>query len=307
MTKFRTKRIAKENGWYQSRHMVFGLYRGYFFTVVDSTGPILMMATLPALSQEVQQHLERRIAESRKAFQIGEFSIHEQGVTLKLKERFTYTRTHHLYDVMNFLTESFEGQAIAHSDCCHQCASHSDLNYYCLGDYGAILCSSCAQELSEGWQATKKECLAESKNYLRGTLGTVLFSLPGAVLWVILALYFSRLATVIAFMAPLLLITLSMRGYARLGGRPGRWMPWLIILVNIVFIVAANYATVVCQLYQRGYSLVLISQGIAEVANYLKLNIPISLCANALMWLVVFLEQHEAAKFPEFGVAKPVT
>ncbi len=299
----RTKSFAKENGWYQSSSAVFGLYKGYFFVLNSDYGSISIAAPYLDLKQEVQQVLKHLIAGNKKTLHLSEFSVDEQRVILVVKERFTYTRKHHLYETMDFLVGLFTQHNLAYEDRCLRCSSQNDLGYYCVGDAVTILCGSCYSELYESWRADKAEFTNQDKHYLKGGVGSAFVSLLGVALWVVLAIYSPRIASI----ALVLLGFLAFKGYELFGGKPGRFSAWIIILVNAAAVIVANYAYLLHGLYQRGHGIDLALQGPPAMVNQFAVNLIGSLSLCFLVWVVIFFQQRQALKFPEFKPAQLAT
>jgi hypothetical protein len=242
------KTIGKENSWYKSKDSVFGLYKNYFFILGDSDSSKFLLAPLDELDDQIIQILNQSLAAKQKSLKIKEYTI----VNNELRMRIISYKKDVLYAVLNFLADLFASNNLSHQNKCHNCGNLKDLGYYSLpSGLGIIYCTSCFEGAGQMFNEAHKRYSSEKKNYLSGTFGAFLYTIPVMIIYVIIWHYVGIIA---GFMALLFGIA-SLKGYTDFKGKPGSFTVWIMLLVNVVSIVAANYLTAIYSLYQKGVSI----------------------------------------------------
>ncbi len=159
--------------------------------------------------------------------------------------------------MFDFLVDLFKKLKISEQNKCHSCGANQKINYYDLNDTGIILCNSCFQQTENSFYEIESKRISEEKNYLTGFLGSIVFSIPGIIAWVLIAVYLERIASGMA----LIIAFLGLKGYDYFKGRQGKLTKYLIVLTNIVSISIANVATVITLLVKEGLT---INQALSE-------------------------------------------
>ncbi|MGF1638214.1 MAG: hypothetical protein ACFCUU_14135 [Cyclobacteriaceae bacterium] len=252
----KAKKIAREFGWYKTKDGVFGLYKGYFFNVSDASllsNPQFkfVTATTDNLTEDQKFEIKSELEANKKILKFTNFEIEDNRVFIQFAESFTYTKIKTIYALFDFLVELFKKISIPEQNKCHSCGTIKNLKYYDLNNSGIILCNDCFREIEKNFYEIEREKFSEEKNYLTGFLGSIAFSIPGIIVWVLVAVYFGRLVSAMA----MVIAFLGIKGYEFFKGRYAKLTKYLIVLSNIISIVLANVATIIAMLLNEGLTL----------------------------------------------------
>lgn len=259
----KAKKIARELDWNRTKNSVFGLYKGYFFNVGD--GGLLsnpqfkyVMATTDTLTEEQKSQIKAEVDANKKALKFSTYEITDNSIFFQFLENMTYTKITTVYALFDFLVDLFKKGNISEQNKCHNCGEKENVKFYDLNDSGVILCNDCFQQTKNTYYEMEREKYSEDKNYLSGFLGSVVFSIPGIIAWVLIAVYLERLASAMA----IVIAFLGIKGYEYFKGRRGKLTKYVIVLSNIVSIITANMVTIIALLINEGLTL---SQSFGEL------------------------------------------
>lgn len=250
------KKLARELDWHKTNDGVFGLYKGYFFNVANSSllsNPPLkfVSATTDQLTEQQKQQIKTALDSNKKNLKFNSFEINENGIFIQFIETFNTAKLKTTYSLLDYLVELFKKLNIPEQNNCHNCRTKERINYYDLNHTGIILCKTCFNQLDNDFKEIERKRISEEKNYVLGFLGSILFSIPGIIVWVLIAVYLERLASGMA----LIIAFLGLKGYEYFKGRQGKLTKYLIVLTNILSILIANIVTVVALLVREGLSI----------------------------------------------------
>lgn len=288
----KAKKIAKELKWHKTKSGVFGLYKEYFFQVGDS-GLLsslqykYVVATTDPLSDEQIKQIYSELEANKKKLKFTTYEFGDKGILFQFAEIFTYTKLETVYSLLDFLVELFKKIGISEQSKCHNCGTKENTNYYEMNDAGTILCNSCFSEIEKNYFEVEQNNTFEEKNYFIGFLGSVAFSIPGIIIWILVAVYLDRLASAIA----IVIAYLGVKGYQYFNGRYGKLTRYIIVISNIACIIIANIATIITLLINDGLTF---SQSLYElqsnevVKDLLFRNVMISLVLAFLVWIWLF-------------------
>ena len=259
----KAKKIAKELNWHTTKNGVFGLYKGYLFNVSDasfSSNPQFkyVVATIDNLSEEQIQQIRTELDINKQNLKFSNFRFGDNTISFEFIEKMTYTKIETVYSLFDFLVNLFKKLNIPEQNKCCNCGAKENIDYYNFNNSGVLLCNTCYKEIENNLSEIEQEKHAESKNYLIGFFGSIIFSILGIIAWVLVAVYLDRLASVMA----IFIAFLGMKGYLYFKGRLGNLTKYLIILSNIICILIANTVTVVALLIYEGFT---VSQSFAEL------------------------------------------
>jgi hypothetical protein len=258
----KAKKIAKELDWHKTKDGVFGIYKNYFFNVSDASlfsNPQFkfIIATTDNLTEEQKSQIKSELDANKINLKFSTCEISDNSIFFQFIENLTFTKLKTVYSLLDFLIEIFKKLNISEQNKCHNCSSKENNKYYEINDIGIILCNSCFHQTEKSYLKIENEILAEQKNYLTGFFGAIVFSIPGIIAWVLVAIYLERLASGMA----IIIAILGIKGYEYFKGKQGNLTKYLIVLTNIISIILANIITVVVMLLNEGLT---ISQSIIE-------------------------------------------
>lgn len=258
----KAKKIAKELDWHKTKDGVFGLYKGYFFNVADASllsNPQFkfVTATLDNLTEEQKLQIKTELDTNKKNLKFTNFEISDNSIFFQFAENLTFTKLKTVYSLFDFLVDLFKKLQLPEQNKCHNCGTNQKINYYDLNDSGIILCNTCFNQTENSFYEVERERISEEKNYLTGFFGSIVFSIPGIIAWVLIAVYLERLASAMA----MVIAFLGLKGYDYFKGRHGKLTKYLIVLSNIICILIANATTVIAMLVKEGLT---INQALTE-------------------------------------------
>lgn len=300
----KAKKIARDLGWYKTDNGVFGLYKGYFFNVSDASlmsNPQykFVSATTGNLTEEQRQQIKAELVTKKRKLKFTSFEIGDSGIFFRFSETFIYTRLNTVYSLLDFLVDLFRKLNIPEQNKCHSCGTDQKISYYNLVDNGIIFCDSCFHQTNNKFYEIEKERISKEKDYLTGFLGTLIFSAPGIILCVLLAIYLGKLASGMAF----ILAFFAFIGYNLLKGREGTLKKYIIFLTNIISIIIANVITVLALLLKQGST---IKQAISELQTsesvkevfYANMVFSFVLALGAWIWILFIMKDNKLSIKP---------
>ena len=252
----KAKKIAKELNWFKTTDGVFGLYKNYFFNITDSSlfsSPQykFVTATVDNLTEEQTKCIITELDSNKKELKFTNYEINQNRISFVFTENLTYTKIKTIYALFDFLVTLFIKLNVAEQNKCHNSGEKESIDFYNLNETGVILSSKCFQDIKKEYEKIENKRKTSGKNHIAGFLGSIIFSIPGIIIWVLVAIYLERLASamsiVIAFFA--------LKGYEYFKGQESKWKKYLIVVSNIISIVVANIATVTFMLVNQGFSI----------------------------------------------------
>ncbi|QBA22861.1 hypothetical protein EU348_17435 [Chryseobacterium indologenes] len=294
----KAKKIARDLGWHKTNHKVFGLYKGYFFNVSDASiihTPQFkyVLVTTGYLTEEQRQQIKTELTINKKRLKFTLFEIRENTIYFKFTENLMPTKIKTVYALFDFVVDLLKTLNIPEQNRCHSCETNEKITYYDLNHTGVLLCDDCFKQTDNKFNKVEKERISKEKNYLTGFLGSVVFSIPAIILWVLLAVYLGGISSGMAFVIALL----GFLGYDYFKGFRGKLTRYIIFFTSVISIFAANIITVIALLIKQGFT---ISQAVLEfqtnpVANEIFMqNIILSFLLSFIPWMwILFIRKDD--------------
>ncbi len=301
-----SKEIGKENDWYRAGSSVFGLYKNHFFVIKEGQGNKLLIASFDEIDEKNWINLTQTLEDNQKELKFSEFGVDTKSLLLKFTEHIRHTKKEVLYTALEFLVELFEKNQIHPQNMCFDCKSQRELDYYVFDGTPAILCSQCYDTMRQEWGFVEKDFATEDKNYIQGTIGAIIYTIPGIIIWVIVALFLKAISGVLV----LGLGFLAFKGFIDFGGRAGTWSKWIIAIVTIAATIVSIFATVFVGMYLNGYGYDEIFSEIwanQEALKLIKDMLVLSTIIGLIPLAYVFYEVYSVSKLPKLEAAKKVT
>ncbi|MGR3855030.1 MULTISPECIES: hypothetical protein [Chryseobacterium] len=294
----KAKKIARDLGWHKTNHKVFGLYKGYFFNVSDASiihTPQFkyVLVTTGYLTEEQRQQIKTELTINKKRLKFTLFEIRENTIYFKFTENLMPTKIKTVYALFDFVVDLLKTLNIPEQNRCHSCETNEKITYYDLNHTGVLLCDDCFKQTDNKFNKVEKERISKEKNYLTGFLGSVVFSIPAIILWVLLAVYLGGISSGMAFVIALL----GFLGYDYFKGFRGKLTRYIIFFTSVISIFAANIITVIALLIKQGFT---ISQAVLEfqtnpVVNEIFMqNIILSFLLSFIPWMwILFIRKDD--------------
>lgn len=240
------QKFGREKDWYRTKSAIFGNYEGYLFNI--SQGGIMSNPQFKHITCQTEPMSDNQITELRQLLDNNKKSIKydlsEVGldfISVTFYESFLPTKAAKLNETLDFFVKELSERHIK-----SPFSSESSLNHYNLSGTGVLLTQQeFIKQASEIEQAETLDKL-NRHSYLNGFLGSLLYSLPIIILWILVAYYLERLGSGLGVIIALV----GSLGYDKFKGKLGFWTKWLLILSNVLVIFLANVAVLVFTLWQ---------------------------------------------------------
>lgn len=299
----RTKKIAQQQSWHRTKSTAFGWYNNYLFVISDDS-PLSLTEThckyicvlFKPLSEHQQELIEKSFERNQGYLDYFRLHVQETSITITTYETMFTFNTKNLYRTMDYCVEVAGLIGATSPTNCQVCESDKQLATYDWSDTGKILCEKCYRDINKQIVLQQHDLVNENKNYWKGFVGSVIFSLPAIALWAVVALYLELLASVGA----LIIGFWGQKGYNYLDGKTGFWTPYLLVLSNILMVIAANVLTITVGMYQEGYS-------VGDILHFLQynpsvktafvVNLALSFILSFFMWIQLFYSIKEKDEY----------
>lgn len=230
---------AKSYSWKLIRNQAYGKYRGYYFTVFDTSNIRLVLTALPSLTESESVDIYRAIEENKEGLRIVEHGIFKScGNLLRVSFTEATMKAMTQEDIGSFfdqITDLLSQLGISATDNCFICSSDFGTQETLFDNILVPLCGTCYDHLEQEYIKAEQEFSSEEKKYGLGFIGALLGGLLATIPWILLS-YHGWYVGIIGF----LIMFLSLKGYKLLGARIGRLTPWIVGGLTIFLIVLAE-------------------------------------------------------------------
>ncbi len=288
-------KVGKELNWFRNKSTIFGLRNNYFFRIGDGMGYKYVEAILPeSLSEDHRTRLGEELEVNKSIGKYSESWIDGRIVSIRFNETFLPTSKAKLINAVDSLCDVFSKLGIEETNHSFTNNLKDNLSYYDVTGSGFLLDEKSAREIANEYYEQNRLEENEQKNYAVGFAGSMVFSLAGVFVWVLIAVFLNRLLSVMSMVIGFL----GIKGYDYFKGIRGGFTNWIIILSNILSVLLANFLIVATMLYRAG---VISSQGIwyeflnnPEAQEIFNTNTAISFVLSFFVWIYLFfILKHE--------------
>lgn len=230
------------------KNYVSGFYKGYYITI-DYKPPVFIVyihATFDNLSGKAQ--FEGFLKEYQKATSyVSKAEAKDHTVKLRIVQP---KPKKILISTLNDIIEPVISQLLAckYETGCINCGVNDvPIDCYVISGYHHYLCEQCVREIEENFQIAQRALLAKPSNTILGTIGALLGSLVGVVLWCVLASnnLYSWLAGVVS-------VWLAFKGFEILGKRISKKGFFITMALSVIMIFLGNHIAWVWTAYDAG-------------------------------------------------------
>jgi hypothetical protein len=294
------KKIGREKGWHRSKNLVTGYERGYLVNMGDGQGFKFISMNFLEIPDDRISIIKDSLEQLKKQYRINGITVDSKSLYVSIRELFVPAKKAAILNLLNAIIDILAGNSISRNDTCSECGSNNfELHYLSTSEVILPLCKSCVDKARADLSRSKNEFDNEEKFYVRGTLGAIVFSLPGVVIWMLVAVYLQRIAAAVA----LLMAYASLKGYEIFGGKTGKLQKWILVLVNIVMVVFANYFTVGYILFiEKKMPLdqipdILLNNEAVKKIMFEQIGLSFAVCF--IFWIYLLYMNYQRSKFPE--------
>lgn len=222
------ERLIEQAAYMKHGNTLYGRTNGIFFNVQYAN--LSIAATVRAYVKRNEgidlYSINVFLKENKKKYHLVDAQTDGRSVWTVLNSSTVLkaeTVTEFLNEFSSFLA------ANGYSSSCSFCASTENLGYTEQDGQVMEACEACHEKLQGAVEEIKAQ-RDTTGSYAKGAIGAVLGGIVGVVPWVLIGML-----GYIAALSGLIMAWLSYTGYRLLGGKKGRGMVWVLVIVLIVF------------------------------------------------------------------------
>ncbi|WP_353159834.1 hypothetical protein [Myroides odoratus] len=252
----KAKKIAKQQDWFATNQLVFGLYKNYLFQIGDANllatpSSKFVISDITLISEDQRNFVEQTLIANKQALKFSTYAFQNNTIVFTFNEHLALTKIKTIYVLLDFLTDLYTRIDLPISNYCQNCKESGTINFYNLNEKGIQLCALCTSDFKKRFYRHESDERKMNSTYSKGVIGALLFSIPGIIMWIIVAYYFntiySALASVIAVLGYL--------GYIKFNGKKGSKTLLFLSITNFTTVLLANLIVFLIELNAAGYSL----------------------------------------------------
>lgn len=263
---------------------MFGIDNNYLFNIYQSSltsSPQFktIVCRTENLSENQVSDIRLLFEGKKKGIKYNVFEVRLDFISITFYENLSFTKSDKLNETLRLISEELLVRKIK-----PKYTSEGSSYYYNFSGEGVILSKSDFNRLSGEITQAENQNELDRHSYLNGIWGSLLYSLPVIVLWVLLAIYLERLSTGLG----LIIAWLGYLGYEKFNGKLGIWTKWILIISNIIVIILANITTTYFMLWRLDIpanQIFNVMVNDTEVKKYFYDNLAISMILGIVGWL----------------------
>lgn len=285
------KEIAKENNWNIGKNSIFGLYEDYYFQMDSGRRYKRIISYMPEIDYDTKAIIKNSILKKKGQLKISNVYVADNILAITFKEIFLPIKKEILTNGLEYITETLKINSIKPMNKCFQCGNLGDMKFYFNPANGntKMICQSCAYKNEDVEFQKERTKLYEGRSYIKGIIGSLLFSLVGIIAWVAIAVYLNYIT---AFGAILIGLA-SFEGYKSFKGVIDKKAILVLLTITIFSIVIANYTSTAWEIH--AYNSGIIFKDIlynlfynSAIRNSIIKNIILSLLISIFPFIYIF-------------------
>lgn len=232
------KKLGEQKGFKEEKNCVHGIQDGYYLSISETENlKRLTVGVTLADNDERRKQIEEYISNNSKEMGIQSASIRPGYLDILFQNQFGIMDK--LAARADALTTFLKQLAIPGAETCWYCGNALTGTGDKAVIEGAVVTmhGGCIESFSRRLDEAKDAFKNQNKKYGMGAVGALIGGLVGTIPWVIIYVlgYIAGLAgLVIGFGAKF--------GYEKLGGKPGKLKPWIVVLAIIVCVLIGTFA-----------------------------------------------------------------
>ncbi len=239
--------------------------------------------TKKMLNTQVQD-LKSYLYENRKVIKYNLYEVGSDFISISFYENISFTKKAKLIEGLDFIVLILATRNIE-----SKYDTSSELNFYDLNGEGVLMSSNEYIRLSsEIGQKISKEQLNQN-SYLKGFIGSMIYSFPLVFVWILLEIYFELLSTGLA----ILVTIFGSLGYKKFNGKKNKWTKIVLISSNLVIIILANVLILILHFLQMNIPFNKMQAYFinnSEAQNVFGINLFISIIVSLVAWLWIIFD-----------------
>ena len=222
------ERFTQQTAYMKHDNTLYGRTNGIFFNVQYAS--LSIAATVRAFIKRDSGidlfGINGFLKENKKKYHAADAQTDGRSVWVTLNSS-TVLKAETTMEFLNEFSSYLVGNG--YSSSCNLCTNTENLGYTEQDGQVMEVCEACHEKLQGAVEEIKAQ-RETTGSYAKGAVGAVLGGIVGIVPWVLIGM----LGYVAAF-SGLIMAWLSYKGYQLLGGKKGRGMVWVLVIVLIVF------------------------------------------------------------------------
>lgn len=296
------KKIARQMGWQEEKHYIWGCFDNYLFCLKQGQG-FKQIETLCAGLRADLEAIRQELLLEKKELRISAILIEGDLLILRCQERFKAMGQDALIAILTKVSATLKENGIGGRDTCSQCGGTENISTAYVNDFPRSICDACYGSLEAEFLEAERQREQTDKHYLQGSLGALLGALVGAIPWTIVA-YLGYLAAILGF----LIGQAALFGYKAFGGIVGRGTKWIVILATVISLVLAEIVLLGIAIVQNDLPLTLTTfialLSFPEVLSSALADLGISLLLAAVGLYPLFTKIKSEEKAPRIERAQ---
>jgi hypothetical protein len=222
------KKLGKELQLKRTNREAVGMVRNCFIKLFDGQNMKVLELFVPEINDSDKEY----ITEKLKINKVKKYEWPENGVRVIFNEYFLPYSINKIKAILTDFAEYFSLKYPNQKLHCQKCGIPKDLEVCCIDAISLAVCEDCYKSFENEINDRNLENKYAPTNYLAGFLGSLLFSIPGILVTILLFVFLNTLAAV----SSVLYVILGIKGYKKFNGKVSRSGVIIIILSTIIMV-----------------------------------------------------------------------
>ena len=232
---------------------IFGIYHGYLVNIIhdnklDGVGNKTLFLQTGTITEENQGLLARKLSTHKEDIGYdGELAVTEDTVAVSFAESLRKTKPEKIDKALDIILEGLQQFNVPARFTEEQTRHYG---HYVLQDIGVVMDENEARTLMRELEDHEEQRKDQENGYGMGAVGAIAGGMLGVALWVAVAYFTGYITTLGAFV----IVFLSYFGYQKLNGKLGPLTKPLLIVINLLLIVVAQFLSTWAEIREMGFS-----------------------------------------------------
>jgi hypothetical protein len=294
------KKLGENLGLEKTDSEAVGFVKNIYVKIADRIGMKTVEIIFPEFTEDDKEILEQVFNENK----VKEFNLFKDGVTIIFRESFLPYPIKKIHSLINIIVEYFNGKYPLLGKKCQNCGQFKKGANYYTKDGSKYLCDNCLNEIERKLNEEKINYDLIPKNYCLGILGSVLFSVPGILLTLIIFIFTRKIAAV----SVLLYLLLAEIGYRKFKGKMTIFGAVIIsssgIIMIFIGIIVSYILSIAFQM--KTFDGLWEMLNMPEIQKELSLNIILALLISLICIILNLFQLKKRWSFPKIKKTKRI-
>jgi len=222
------KKIGNELHLKRTNSEVVGMVRNCFVKLYDGPNMKVLELFVPEINDSDKEYIMKMLETSK----VNTHEWLEYGVKITFNEYFFPYSIQKIKNILLDLSEYFFSKYPNQKLHCQKCGTSKELEIYCIDSKSVAVCEDCYKTVENEINEKNLENIYTPTNYLQGFLGSLLFSIPGICVTVLLFVYLNALSAI----SSILYVILGIKGYKKFKGKISQIGVIIIIISTVIMV-----------------------------------------------------------------------